>query len=134
MGYGLKDYGDCSEEVIRACPVEMALHIIGGKWKGIIFDILSEKSVRFNELKRLIPGISQRILTLQLRELEADGIVKRTVDDTVPPRVEYFLTEQGNELSSIINSLRVWGQKYQSKSEYCSFIKKIDHLKQSSII
>jgi len=116
MGYGLKGYGDCSEEVIRACPIEMALHLIGGKWKGIIIDILSTKSVRFNELKRLIPGVSQRILTLQLRELEADGIVKRTVDDTVPPKVEYFLTEQGNELLSIINSLRVWGENHPSKT------------------
>lgn len=112
MGYGLKGYGDCSKEVIRACPIEMALQIVGGKWKGIIIDLLSEKSIRFNELKRLIPGISQRILTLQLRELEADGIVERKVYDTVPPRVEYFLTEQGNELSSIIDSLRVWGQNY----------------------
>lgn len=112
MGYGLKGYGDCSKEVIRACPIEMALQIVGGKWKGIILDLLSEKSIRFNELKRLIPGISQRILTLQLRELEAGGIVKREVDGTIPPRVEYSLTEQGNELSSIINSLRVWGQHY----------------------
>lgn len=52
MGYGLKGYGDCSEEVLRACPVEMALHMIGGKWKGTIIEILSEKSFRFNELKR----------------------------------------------------------------------------------
>ncbi|WP_102691539.1 winged helix-turn-helix transcriptional regulator [Rummeliibacillus pycnus] len=117
MGHGLKHYGVCSEEVKRACPVELALHLIGGKWKGIIIDILSEKSFRFNELKGLIPGISQRILTLQLRELESDGIVKRTVSDTVPPRVEYFLTKEGNDLSFIINSLRVWGQNYISKSE-----------------
>lgn len=114
MGYGLKNYGDCSEEVIRACPVEMVLHMIGGKWKGIIIVILSEKSVRFNELKRLIPGISQRILTLQLRKLEADGIVKRVVDDTVPPKTEYFLTEQGKKLSSIIDSIREWGKEYLS--------------------
>ena len=112
MGYGLKGYGDCSKEVIRACPIEMALQIVGGKWKGIIIDLLSEKPIRFNELKRLIPGISQRILTLQLRELEADGIVKRKVYDTVPPRVEYSLTKQGKQLSAIIHSLRVWGQNY----------------------
>ncbi|MBB6023812.1 DNA-binding HxlR family transcriptional regulator [Paenibacillus sp. JGP012] len=92
MGYGLKNYGDCSEEVIKACPVEMVLHMIGGKWKGIIIDILSEKSVRFNELKRLIPGITQRMLTLQLRELEADGIVKRVVDDTLSPKLPRFST------------------------------------------
>nr|WP_305729142.1 winged helix-turn-helix transcriptional regulator [Paenibacillus sp. OK076] len=76
--------------------------------------MLSEKSVRFNELKQLIPGISQRMLTLQLRELEADGIVKRIVDDTVPPKVEYSLTEQGNKLSSIIDSIRVWGKEFLS--------------------
>lgn len=115
MGYGLKQYGDCSEDVIRACPVEMALHIIGGKWKGIIIDILSKKPVRFNEMRRLIPGISQRMLTLQLRDLEEDGIVKRVVDhNTVPPKVEYSLTEQGNNLSGIIDSLRVWGEEFLS--------------------
>lgn len=114
MGYGLKNYGDCSEEVIKACPVEIVLHMIGGKWKGIIIDILSKKSVRFNEIRRLIPGISQRMLTLQLRELEADGIVKRVVDDTVPPKTEYSLTEQGSKLSSIIDSIRVLGEEFLS--------------------
>jgi len=112
MGYGLKEYGDCSEEVIRACLVEMALHVIGGKWKRIIIDILSEKSVRLNELKRLIPGITQRMLTLQLKEPEVDGIVKRVADDTVPPKVEYFLTEQRNKLLSIIDSIRSWGKEF----------------------
>ncbi|MFM9281334.1 winged helix-turn-helix transcriptional regulator [Paenibacillus jiagnxiensis] len=107
-----KGYGDCSLEVTRACPIEMTLHIIGGKWKGIIIDILSEKSVRFNELKRLIPGITQRMLTLQLRELETDGIVKRKVEDTVPPKVEYSLTDQGENLSHILESMRAWGNKY----------------------
>ncbi|ADM40093.1 HxlR-like helix-turn-helix domain-containing protein [Bacillus spizizenii str. W23] len=77
MGNWLNGFGACSAEVKKACPVEMTLHIIGGKWKGIIIDILSQKPVRFNELKRFIPGITQRMLTLQLRELEADGVVKR---------------------------------------------------------
>ncbi|MCY9028582.1 winged helix-turn-helix transcriptional regulator [Bacillus inaquosorum] len=94
----------------------MTLHIIGGKWKGIIIDILSHKSVRFNELKRLIPGITQRILTLQLRELEADGVVKRKVENTVPKKVEYSLTELDEKLSPIIASMRMWGNEYISKN------------------
>nr|WP_044454935.1 winged helix-turn-helix transcriptional regulator [Bacillus spizizenii] len=96
--------------------MEMTLHIIGGKWKGIIIDILSHKSVRFNELKRLIPGITQRILTLQLRELEADGVVKRKVENTVPKKVEYSLTELGEKLSPIIASMRMWRNEYISKT------------------
>ncbi|MCQ6563911.1 helix-turn-helix transcriptional regulator [Paenibacillus mendelii] len=90
----------------------MTLHIIGGKWKGILINILSEKSVRFNELKRLIPGITQRMLTLQLRELEADGIVKRKVEQSIPKKVEYSLTEQGENLSLIIKSMITWGNEY----------------------
>lgn len=112
LGNRLNGFGACSTEVKKACPIEMTLHIIGGKWKGIIIDILSNNSVRFNELKRLIPGISQRMLTLQLRELEADGIVKRNVENTVPKKVEYSLTEQGEKLSPIIASMRIWGIQY----------------------
>ncbi|MEC1549874.1 helix-turn-helix domain-containing protein [Bacillus rugosus] len=108
----LNGFGACSAEVKKACPVEMTLHTIGGKWKGIIIDILSHKSARFNELKRLIPGITQRMLTLQLRELEADGVVKRKVENTVPKKVEYSLTELGEKLYPIISSMRIWGNEY----------------------
>lgn len=94
----------------------MTLHIIGGKWKGIIIDILSQKPVRFNELKRFIPGITQRMLTLQLRELEADGVVKRKkCREHCPQKVEYSLTELGEKLSPIIASMRIWGNEYMSK-------------------
>ncbi|WP_087993654.1 helix-turn-helix domain-containing protein [Bacillus vallismortis] len=117
MGNRLNGFGACSTEVKMACPVEMTLHINGGKWKGIILDILSHQSVRFNELKRLIPGITQRMLTLQLRELEADGIVKRKVENTVPKKVEYSLTEHGKKLSPIIASIRIWGNEYMNKNE-----------------
>lgn len=118
MGNRLNGFGTCSEEVEKACPVELTLHIIGGKWKGIMIHILTEqKHVRFNELKRRIPGITQRMLTLQLRELEADGIVKREIEHTVPMKVEYSLTEQGKKLSPIIHSMRIWGEEYRSIQE-----------------
>ena len=115
MGNRINSFGACSVEVRKACPIEMTLQMIGGKWKGIIINILSESSVRFNELRRLIPGITQRMLTLQLRELETDGIVKRKVETTVPPKVEYSLTDLGENLSPIIKSLRTWGNEYLSK-------------------
>jgi DNA-binding HxlR family transcriptional regulator len=120
MGNRLNGFGDCSIEVQKACPVELTLHIIGGKWKGIIINILTKKTVRFNELKRLMPGISQRMLTLQLRELEADGIVKRKVRKKISikvEKVEYSLTNQGKSLTPIIQSMRIWGNEYMSKEE-----------------
>lgn len=116
MGNRINGFGACSIEVKKACPIEMTLQMIGGKWKGIIINILSERSVRFNELKRLIPGITQRMLTLQLRELEADRIVERMVEETVPPKVEYSLTDQGEKLCPIIKSMRTWGNEYLSKN------------------
>lgn len=76
----------CSSDI---CPVETALNIIGGKWKGVIIYHLLSGTKRFNQLKRLLPNITHRMLTLQLRELEKHGIVKRTVYAEVPPKVEY---------------------------------------------
>ena len=92
-----------------ACPVEATLELIGGKWKGIILYHLLDGKLRFSELKRQIPCVTQRMLTKQLRELEADGLVIRTVHPEVPPRVEYELTKEGKTLKSILNSLRNWG-------------------------
>lgn len=95
-----------------ACPVEATLELIGGKWKGIVLYYLLEGRVRFSELKRKIGCVTQRMLTKQLRELEADGLVKRTVHPEVPPRVEYELTEIGASLEPLINSLKVWGETH----------------------
>lgn len=89
--------------------VEPALAMIGGKWKLVILDTLTRGTRRFNEMRRLIPNITQRMLTLQLRELEADGLVHREVYPQVPPKVEYSLTGRGQTLLPLIEQLRAWG-------------------------
>jgi DNA-binding HxlR family transcriptional regulator len=93
------------------CPIEAALDLIGGKWKGVILHRLLGQTRRFNELKRTIPRITQRMLTLQLRELEQDKLINRKVYAQVPPRVEYSLTPKGSSLKPVINALLHWGQK-----------------------
>jgi DNA-binding HxlR family transcriptional regulator len=93
------------------CPVEACLEIIGGKWKGVILFHLLGGTKRFNELRRLIPGVTQRMLTRQLRELEADQIIVRTVYQEVPPKVEYSLSEFGGTLEPIIKMLKKWGME-----------------------
>ncbi len=91
------------------CPVEGTLEVIGGKWKGVILYHLLEKTYRFGELKKTMPGITQHTLTKQLRELETCGIVNRKVYAEVPPRVEYSLTARGESLRDIILLMRDWG-------------------------
>ncbi len=93
------------------CPVEAALDVIGNKWKGIILFHLLSGTKRFNEIKRLIPDVTQRVLTLQLRELESDHVIHREVYPQVPPKVEYSLTELGQSLAPILTALREWGEK-----------------------
>lgn len=95
------------------CSVELALKIIGGKWKGVIIYKLMNGKMRFSELQKLMPKITHRMLTLQLRELEKDLIVKRTVYPEVPPRVEYELTELGEKLSPVIEKMFEWGNVYK---------------------
>ncbi|GHA81247.1 putative HTH-type transcriptional regulator YybR [Algimonas arctica] len=97
---------DCS----GGCPVEATLEVIGGKWKGMILFHLLESPHRFSALSRAVGGITQRTLTKQLRELEADGIVSRKVFPVVPPKVEYSLTEYGETIRPIIMALKTWGE------------------------
>ena len=94
--------------VNHGCPVSVTTSVIGGKWKGVILYHLTCGPKRYNELRRLLPRISQRVLTLQLRELEQDGVVHREVYEEVPPRVEYSLTSLGNTLKPIIFAMRDW--------------------------
>lgn len=99
------------------CPVEYTLEIIGGKWKGVLLYHLIDGKKRFNELRRICPAITQRMLTLQLRELEQDGIVHRQVYQQVPPKVEYSLTPLGRTLEPIILKIREWGIVYKELAE-----------------
>lgn len=99
------------------CGVEALLDVIGGKWKTLIVFHLIDGTRRFGELRRLLPGVTQRMLTLHLRELEADGIVHREVYREVPPRVEYALTDFGATLTPVLLVMRQWGEEYRSRVE-----------------
>jgi DNA-binding HxlR family transcriptional regulator len=92
------------------CPVTRAVGVLGGKWKLHIAFHLMRGTMRFSELRRAIPDVTQQMLTAQLRELEADGIITRTVYPVVPPKVEYSLTPLGAELRSVTDALEVWGR------------------------
>lgn len=99
------------------CPVEAALDVIGGKWKPLILWALGDNVLRFNELQKGLPGVNTKMLTKQLRELEADGVIKRTVYPEVPPRVEYSITGFGRTLIPILQALCDWGAQYLGVSE-----------------
>lgn len=102
---------DCNE----GCPVEATLAVIGGKWKGVILYHLLSETIRFNELRRAMPEITQRMLTKQLRELEADQLISRKVYPEVPPKVEYSMTEYGKTLIPLIKALQVWGTQHLNR-------------------
>lgn len=93
------------------CAVEATLSVIGGVWKPVLVFHLLHGKLRFNALCRVTPSATPRMITLQLRELEADGIVKRTVFPEVPPRVEYELTKLGQSLEPVLLSMRDWGEQ-----------------------
>ncbi len=94
------------------CPVGVILVLLSGKWKTLIIHYLMGGTKRFNELRRLMPEVTQRMLTNQLRELESDGLVRRTVYPQVPPKVEYDLTDIGFALKPILTELEAWGACY----------------------
>lgn len=104
-----------TKEEMPACPVATTVALIGNKWKLLIIRNLLARPWRFNELKKDLEGISQKVLTDSLRSMEADGIITRTVYPEVPPRVEYSLTELGKSLKPILDSMRAWGEAYKAK-------------------
>lgn len=99
---------------LPACPVETTLTLIGDKWKVLILRDLLSGTKRFGELKRSLSGVSQKVLTAQLRAMEEDGLVKRTVYAEVPPRVEYTLTDLGGSLRPILDAMWTWGEGYKA--------------------
>ena len=101
---------------LPACPVETTLTLISSKWKVLIVRDLLAGTKRFGELQRSVGNVSQKVLTAQLREMEEDGLVDRTVYPEVPPRVEYTLTELGRSLEPVLSALWNWGEVYQSKN------------------
>lgn len=110
------------------CTVEATLSLIGGKWKGVIlYRLLQEDVLRFNQLRRYLPRITQRMLTHQLRELEADGLVVRTVYAQVPPKVEYRLSPYGQTLAPVMHALKAWGDAHVRRSVSGSIETDADH-------
>lgn len=106
-----------TKEEMPACPVATTVALIGSKWKLLIMLNLLSRPWRFNELKKDLEGISQKVLTDSLRSMEADGLLTRTVYPEVPPRVEYTLTELGYSLRPILEAMRVWGEDYKAAHE-----------------
>ena len=99
---------------LPACPVETTLTLIGDKWKVLILRDLLPGTRRFGELKKSVGNVSQKVLTAQLRDMEASGLVSRKVYAEVPPRVEYTLTELGRSLSPILDAMKTWGEGYKA--------------------
>ena len=95
------------------CPVDLTLSVIGGRWKGLVFWNLREEPRRYGEIKKILVGINDKMLTQVLRELEQCGIVNRKVYEVIPPKVEYSLTEEGRKLLPVMQLMQEWGNQYE---------------------
>lgn len=104
-----------TKKELPECDVATTVQIIGNKWKLLIIRNLLQRPWRFNELKKNLEGISQKVLTDNLRSMEADGIIIRTVYPEVPPRVEYALSDLGNTMRPILDAMETWGKGYKSQ-------------------
>jgi len=104
------------KEELPECPVATTVQLIGNKWKLLILRNLLVRPWRFNELRKSLDGISQKVLTESLRSMESDGIIVRTVYAEVPPRVEYSLSELGETLRPILDAMQAWGQEYKDSN------------------
>lgn len=112
-----KEVSVLTKEEMPECPVATTVALIGSKWKLLILRNLLARPWRFNELKRDLAGISQKMLTDSLRSMEADGIITRTVYPEVPPRVEYALSELGESMRPVIRSMEEWGKAYKQNNQ-----------------
>ena len=118
----IDNQGDKNEKKLvfdeNSCPVTATMQVLGGKWKAILINAIYLTSpARFGELKRSVKGITQSMLTQQLRELEDDGLISRKIYAEIPPRVEYTLTEFGLTLSPIMQSMATWGKEFRIKKQ-----------------
>ncbi|MBC8571090.1 winged helix-turn-helix transcriptional regulator [Zongyangia hominis] len=102
-----------TKEELPVCPVATTVQLIGNKWKLLIIRNLMQRPWRFNELRKSLEGISQKVLTDSLRSMEADGIITRTVYPEIPPRVEYALSDLGESMRPILDAMEQWGSGYQ---------------------
>ena len=105
-----------NEKPLPACPVEITLSLISDKWTVVIIRDLLTGTKRFNELMRSVTGITQKVLTSHLRNMEANGLLVRKVYPEIPPKVEYTLTETGYSLKPILDAMYTWGENYKSKN------------------
>jgi DNA-binding HxlR family transcriptional regulator len=103
-----------TKEELPECPVATTVQLIGSKWKLLIIRNLMQRPWRFNELRKSLDGVSQKVLTDSLRSMEADGLITRTVYPEVPPRVEYALSETGESLRPILEAMQTWGDQYKN--------------------
>ncbi|BFT74169.1 MULTISPECIES: helix-turn-helix domain-containing protein [Paenibacillus] len=101
----------------RECPIETVIHVLGGKWKPTILWNLVESTKRYSDLEKLIPDVSQKMLTQHLRDLEQEGVIQRTVYPTVPPKVEYSLSEYGRTLVPVAEIMCAWGEKHNERKQ-----------------
>lgn len=108
---------EVKKKELPACPVETTLTLIGDKWKVLILRDLMTGTKRFGELKKCVGNVSQKVLTVQLRAMEANGLVHREVYAEVPPRVEYSLTDLGRSLKPILDAMWNWGENYKSMNK-----------------
>lgn len=107
--------GKRGDDTRTRCAVESVIGVIGGRWKCVVLFHLRGGTLRFGEIRRALPNVTQRMLTLTLRELEEDGLIRRTVYAEVPPRVEYDLTPWGKSLEPILVGMREWGERYKRR-------------------
>ena len=108
----LSDYEQKVDALRDSCPVKAAIDVIRGRWKPAILWELNCGTKRFSDLQAALPKIAAQVLTVQLRQLEADGVVVRTVYPEIPPHVEYPLSEDGRDLSAVMDELEAWGTRY----------------------
>jgi DNA-binding HxlR family transcriptional regulator len=122
----MEDYMIVFNDKQYNCPMEMTIELIGGKWKALLLWNLSDGSLRFHELQKRFPGLTQKMLTQQLRDMEQNGLINRRVYPVVPSKVEYSLTEFGRTLIPVLYAMNKWGNDYITNSTSLDYQKELE--------